>query len=168
MSTERDQIVAQLAVAGLDYKGTTASLRKRLLAHMLDNVPPVVVAEPAEVPDVTDKVPDKVPDVADKAPDKKKRKATAYNLFVKEHIPLVTARGFKGKHAMAEIARLWKEKKEAPVLMLEDKSTSVEALIDSLFALSVEALKACLAANGKATTGTKDELCERLAMALLQ
>ena len=39
-SVERDQMIAALAVAGLDITGSTGQLRKRLLSHMMVNAPP--------------------------------------------------------------------------------------------------------------------------------
>ena len=167
----RDQLVASLAVAGLPFEGTTAQLRKRLLEHMMSTAPPAI--SPSPIPAPLPKYVDVEEPMKKKGKKERKPRApTAYNLFVKEMVPVVANEGYKGKEMLKRISELWAMKKnETPLLMLTDKSSSgdmpvVEQLVDSLYALDLFQLRANLAAFHLDVSGSKEEIVERLALAM--
>lgn len=166
--SDRDQIVAALAIRALPITGTTATLRKRLLNHLMSAAPT------AEVVAVEPNKPEPPPECTNK---RKRRDLTAYNLFVRDNAASVLADGHRGKEMMLELARRWKASKASsnpPLLMITDESGSsststepLEKLIDALGDMSVDNLKHALTAHGKPTSGSKEALVERLALTLI-
>ena len=170
--SSRDQCIAALAVAGLSIQGNTTQLRKRLLEHMMSTSSS---SSPAPSPISVPTSPTYVPTKKVKKDVKKplKKPPTQYNLFVKEMVPVVTKEGYRGKEMLKRISQLWalKKNEKQPFLLLTDKSSSddiaVEQLVDSLSVLDPTQLRANLSTFHLSTSGTKEEMVERLALAML-
>ena len=177
--SERDTLVAACVVRGLPFDGKTPVLRKRLLDYMMSDATPVTtpIATPVPEPPTSPASPgptSPAPVPKPGANKKPKRPPSAYNLFVRDTLPAVINDGFKGKEAMVEVAKRWKAQKTTPPLLLTDESgsstsedTAVDKLIDGLFTLDMASLRANLAAMKHPINGTKAQLVERLAVALL-
>ena len=177
--SERDTLVAACVVRGLPFDGKTPVLRKRLLDYMMTDPTPVATPVATPVPDVpmspTTTCPAPAPKPSTGANKKPKRPPSAYNLFVRDTLPAVINDGFKGKETMVEVAKRWRAQKAAPPLLLTtdesgsstSEDTALDKLIDGLFTLDMVSLRANLAAMNHPINGTKAQLVERLAIALL-
>ena len=170
--SHRTQMIALCTREGIPSFGTTPAIRKRLADHLLASAlsdapfSTYLSAEPKDQPPV-------------KKP-KASRAPTAYNMFVRATVPSVRASGLRGRDLIVEVTRLWKVKKNGelhlPLLLTDQSSTdasstsddiTIETLMTSLYSLSMQQLRASLAAHGHPVDGTQDELVAFLAIAML-
>ena len=110
-------------------------------------------------------------------PTPKKRRANPFHEFVKEQKPHLLEAGWKKGTLMAELRRMWHEKKDKPSddtpLMLtyvsdsDTEDISTDKLVEALYSWPMTSLIAELSLHGHPTNGSKPELVQRLATAML-